>query len=595
MSTAMQWQMMPPGAVTLEDREVLHRIRLNRDYMLSLQEDALMQNFLFEAGLRTDAHIDPSLHGGWESPTCQLRGHFLGHYLSACARAWRNYGDAALRGRGESIVHRLRLCQKEHGDGWVFSIPETYLKWLENKKRIWAPQYTLHKTLMGLNDMARHADCAEALEVLKCAADWFYDWSGRFTREQFDDMLDVETGGMMEAWADLYAMTGDEKHLTLMRRYERPRLYSLLLDGKDALTHMHANTTIPEIHGVMRAYEVTGEKRYLDIVQAYWRCAVEDRGYFATGGQTCDEAWTPCHQQAEFLGPDNQEHCTVYNLILLADFLLRCTGDVRYADYAERNFVNGILAQQHPESGMVAYYLPMHAGSKVHWGTPTQDFWCCHGSLVQAHARHGEDFCFETQDTLCIARYRAMRMKHSGTGAEVSLRMTGHAYYALKDAPRTNPPREDNWSVTVTPCDKPVNLQLRMPWWVSAPAKILDAQGNEIMTSAGGEWVTIPNAQGVYTIAFPYAFKCVPLDDQEDTVAFMEGPDVLIGETTKNTLMFDGEALDAHRLLRRITRSPYERRMDVFEMQGQGEAIRFIPLRTLADETYTLYFRVQRP
>ena len=56
-----------------------------------------------------------------------------------------------------------------------------------------------------------------------------------------------------------------------------------------------------------------------------------------------------------------------------------------YADYWERNLYNGILAQQHPETGMIAYFLPMRAGSVKNWGSATQDFWCCHGSLVQAH------------------------------------------------------------------------------------------------------------------------------------------------------------------------------------------------------------------
>ena len=43
-----------------------------------------------------------------------------------------------------------------------------------------------------------------------------------------------------------------------MERYDRPRLFERLLAGEDALTNMHANTTIPEAHGAARAWEVTG-------------------------------------------------------------------------------------------------------------------------------------------------------------------------------------------------------------------------------------------------------------------------------------------------------------------------------------------------
>jgi DUF1680 family protein len=65
------------------------------------------------------------------------------------------------------------------------------------------------------------------------------------------------------------------------------------LAGKDVLTNMHANTTIPEVMGCARAYEVTGEEKWLDIVKSYWKCAVTDRGAFVTGGQTQGEIWTP--------------------------------------------------------------------------------------------------------------------------------------------------------------------------------------------------------------------------------------------------------------------------------------------------------------
>ena len=78
----------------------------------------------------------------------------------------------------------------------------------------------------------------------------------------------------------------------------------------------------------------------------------------------------------------------MYNMMRLADCLLRWTGDPCYADYWERNLWNGILAQQHPDTGMISYFLPFYAGAEKVWGTPTEDFWCCHGTLVQAHTIH---------------------------------------------------------------------------------------------------------------------------------------------------------------------------------------------------------------
>ena len=134
---------------------------------------------------------------------------------------------------------------------------------------------------------------------------------------------------------------------------------------------MHANTTIPEILGAAAAYEVTGEEKWLEIVKAYWEMAVTQRGTYATGGQTCGEIWSPKMHLAYRLGDKNQEHCTVYNMMRLADFLFRHTKDALYMDYWERNLYNGIMAQgywqgsfthgrksQYPEEGLLTYFFP---------------------------------------------------------------------------------------------------------------------------------------------------------------------------------------------------------------------------------------------
>jgi len=89
---------------------------------------------------------------------------------------------------------------------------------------------------------------------------------------------------MLEAWADLYGITGERKYLDLIERYTRGRLFDALLEGRDPLTNMHANTTIPEAHGAARCYEVTGDERWRSIAQAYWDCAVTNRGAYCTGG-----------------------------------------------------------------------------------------------------------------------------------------------------------------------------------------------------------------------------------------------------------------------------------------------------------------------
>ena len=48
-----------------------------------LEPDRLLHSFRVTAGLPSTA--EP--YGGWEGPDVEVRGHFVGHYLSALAMA----------------------------------------------------------------------------------------------------------------------------------------------------------------------------------------------------------------------------------------------------------------------------------------------------------------------------------------------------------------------------------------------------------------------------------------------------------------------------------------------------------------------------
>ena len=125
---------LPRGSVTLLPGVLSQRAALNRRYMLSLNTENLLQNHYMEAGLWMPRDLPLEAHGGWESPTCQLRGHFLGHWLSAAAHAWANTGDAELKGKADHIVSELARCQAENGGEWAGSIPEKYLDWAARGK-----------------------------------------------------------------------------------------------------------------------------------------------------------------------------------------------------------------------------------------------------------------------------------------------------------------------------------------------------------------------------------------------------------------------------------------------------------------------------
>ncbi len=68
--------------VTLTDKYFAYRRDLVKKYVIEFDLDRLMHTFKINAGIPSNAIP----LGGWEDVECGLRGHFLGHFLSACSK-----------------------------------------------------------------------------------------------------------------------------------------------------------------------------------------------------------------------------------------------------------------------------------------------------------------------------------------------------------------------------------------------------------------------------------------------------------------------------------------------------------------------------
>lgn len=612
--------------VVLKDEELLRRASDNRSYLMSLDSDNLLLNYRQEAGRPTENYggVPKNIHGGWEFPTCQLRGHFLGHWLSAAAFEYHRTGDREILAKAETIVDELAKCQVDNGGEWVASIPEKYFKWIAQGKNVWAPHYTVHKTFMGLLDVYEYGHYQEALEIADRFADWFVRYSGSYTREEFDDILDFETGGMLEIWARLLEITHKEKYRILLERYYRGRLFEPLLRGEDPLTNMHANTTIPEILGCAKAYEATGDKKWKEIVERYWACAVTQRGYFATGGQTCGEVWTPKNNLASRLGDKNQEHCTVYNMMRLADILFRWTKDEVYADYIEKNLYNGIMAQaywkgtashgqksMYPDNGLLTYFLPMRAGGQKGWASRTQDFFCCHGTVVQANAILNKYLYYQDKNELYICQYFNSETELEIDSQTVSAEqredsLSGSFYFSS-----TSPARQSISSITSEYPTHPdrkmiyfavhmektcsMKIHFRIPQWTKETV-IISVNGDVISQKAKpGTFFTIDrkwtNGDTV-CIEMIRTLRIMPLLGDESKVAFCYGPMVLAGlcESEKRLV---GDKNDANTILVHSNEREWGSWKNSFQTKNQSESIRFIPVKDIGYEPYTIYFPFQ--
>ena len=166
---------VPPAAQTFPLRDVRildgpFRDAQQRDlaYLLSLDPDRLLHTFRLNAGLPTTAKP----YGGWEAPSVELRGHSLGHYLTACALLYEATGDERLKARALGLVAELRKVQQALPSrgmhpGYLSAFPEELIDRVEARKGVWAPYYTLHKIMAGLLDVHRVTGDPAALEAVK--------------------------------------------------------------------------------------------------------------------------------------------------------------------------------------------------------------------------------------------------------------------------------------------------------------------------------------------------------------------------------------------------------------------------------------------
>ena len=176
----------------------------NETFLSAQSPDRLLHVFRVNAGLKSTA----TPLGGWERPDCEVRGHFVGHYLSACALSYSSTGNQELKSRGDYLVAELAKCQQQLKGGYLSAFPTEYFDRLAARQKVWAPFYTVHKIMAGLLDMHQHCNNAEALNVLTGMADWADHWSNALSEPQMQMALDTEFGGIAETLYSMTALTG---------------------------------------------------------------------------------------------------------------------------------------------------------------------------------------------------------------------------------------------------------------------------------------------------------------------------------------------------------------------------------------------------
>ena len=589
----------PPGAVRLLPGPFLDAAEINRRYLAGLDTDRLLHTFRTNFGLPSSA--EPL--GGWEAPDNELRGHFTGHYLTACALATAGTGDSVLAANGRRTVEALAECQNALGTGYLSAFPDEFFVRLRAGERVWAPFYTLHKIMAGLYDQYTLTGNRQALEVLRGMADWACRWASDLDDAQMARILDVEYGGMNDILYALAAETGEPSYRELAHRFDHERIFGPLAAGRDELRGLHVNTQIPKIIGAARRDETIpgGDPRARAIAAYFWTEVVSKRSY-ATGGTSNEEEWrTDPGKLSTELGVYTQECCCTYNMLKLTRHVFGWTADPACADYAERALFNGILGTQHPADGAKLYYVPLGSGWWKYFGTPLADFWCCTGTGAESFAKLGELAYFHDSAGVWVNLFVSSELSwpRAGLALRQETRFPEEASTRLKL--RLREPRR-------------FALRLRIPGWAGRGEARVNGKTYPGESSRG--YLVLDRAWNDgdrVDWSFPMAARAVPMPDDPTLAATAWGPVVLAGRLGKEGLTpatlraeptkprtvpeLKAPPVPAPDLAVRIDRIDTGiRRLDSATLRFEaatksGGKVELVPLNALYDERYAVYWR----
>lgn len=594
-------QEVPLAQIRLLESPFRQRQDVHRRVRLDYDIDRLLHNFRVNARLPSPAKP----YGGWEAPDCGLRGHFTGHYLSACAMMFAATGDPVFKERVAQLVDGLAECQQALGDGYLSAFPASEFDKLETRffEGVWAPYYTIHKIMTGLLDAHEQTGNARAREMVVAMADYFATRLERLTPEAREKMTLTnykgnpvnEYGGIAESFLAVYQLTKNPRHLAAARVFVREWFLAPLARGDDRLAGLHANTHIPQARSFVAASLVVDDPRLLPAAKFFFD-QVSSRRSFAFGGNAFDEKFAAPGVESRKYDDLTGETCNTHNLIQFSRALFARTGEARYPDFHEHALINHILASIAP-AGQTTYHVAAQPGRFKVYGGHDNCFWCCTGSGIENTARYGQGICFTSGKTVWVSQYIPSR---------IELPALGFTLTQASDFPAGGTIRIK--LEAAKPFD--ATLRFRLPAWLAGPAeaRLNGASAQAPDAIRDGSWLVLDRIWQPgdrIELRLPMSLRVRPAMDDPALLSFFHGPVLLAGalgreampesDITVNQTAFHKLPPVAVPALKSVSpdalKSVDGRARTYTVLAADGRQVTLMPFYQLHHQRYSLYWR----
>ena len=588
--TAGRAAALPLDAVTLLDSPFRQNQARNTSYLLFLDPERMLRSFRLNYGLTSTA--EPL--GGWEKPDSQIRGHMTGHLLSGLALTYANTNDEAARTRGRYLVGQLAAFQARataagFHPGYLSAFPEVYFDWLEHGKSVWSPYYMIHKYLAGMIDQYQLAGDDQALDVAVKLADWVQWRTARLSYDEMQMVLGTEFGGLPEALANLYRITGKERYLATAQRFYHAKVLDPLADGLDTLPGLQANVTTPKIIACLRMWEETGSGKYHDIAQNFWDIVTGHHVYVIGGVGNYEHFQLPDTVAAQ-LSNFTCENCVSYNMLKLTRLLhFHQPGRVDMVDYYERTLLNQMLGEQDPTTphGFNCYYTGLSPGAFKRqplnyfpqgnpgiYATDWDTFTCDTATGLETQAKFADSIYSRDADGIYVNLFIPSQVRSQGL--------------VLQQA--TGFPDDPVVRLSVVAGSATLTLRVRVPKWVAGPPTVfLNGALLRDLPGAGPRgWIALRRRWqpgDLLEVTLPMELAVEPTPDHPAVQALTYGPVVLSGVYGSDPGSLTPQLEMAS--IRRTAAQPM-----TFEAVADRKPVKLIPVGRAAHEYYTTYWQM---
>jgi DUF1680 family protein len=539
MKVQLAEQPLEPAAITQIGGFVGQRYRANKD--------GYLKTFHIDMYVRM---VEERTHTNW-----WWIGEQDGKWIESTVLVSKETGDAELRRKAEQMLARVIASQEP--EGYVGITPQS-VRTPQQPLRGMDP-YELYFTLHGFITAYEQWGDKTALEAAKKLGDYFEKCIGPGKAEFWpsDVRAPANVGKklrghsaiaghsvhygwegtlLIDPMLRLYQVTGDKKYLDWSRwvignidKWSGWNAFSKLdqvADGKMGINevqpYVHAHTFQMNFQGFLRMYQITGDPALRDKVVGAWN-DIANRQMYITGGVSVGEHYEAGHN-LPITGPV-VETCASMSWIELTQYLLELTADPKYADAIEKLLWNHLYAAQTVDGDCNRYHTPLN-------GTKPAGYF------------HGPDCCTSSghriQSKVPLLIYATGRDGiYVNQFVDSTANITLASGNAVAVRQQTDFPAGEKVALVVTPKkSEPFTLFVRLPAWCENPKAAVNGEpvaplkpGSYLAVKR--EWkqgdrvdLTLPMqprwVKGAYTTQGMHALVRGPLVYSLDTVWWLE-------------------------------------------------------------------------